>query len=92
LDDTGLLVPGAVADLCAFDIDAPEASPVYDPRVLLVHVIGSGRRARLTMVDGIVRARDGVVLGDDPAVRVRVNAAADRVVAWQRAQAGALTG
>lgn len=86
----GVLAPGAAADLCAFAIDVPEASPVYDPAVLLVHVLGAGRRARLTMVDGVVRVRDGVVLGEDPTVRVRVHAAAERVVAWQRAQADAL--
>lgn len=85
LDRVGVLVPGAVADLCAFAIDAPEAAPVYDPTVLLVHVLGAGRRARLTMVDGEVRVRDGMVLGEDPLVRVRVNAAAERVVAWRRA-------
>lgn len=85
MDGVGVLVPGAKADLCAFAIDAPEAAPVYDPTVLLVHVLGAGRRARLTMVHGVVRVRDGVVLHEDPAVRVRVNAAAERVVAWRRA-------
>ncbi len=85
MDGLGVLEPGAVADLCAFAIDAPEAAPVYDPTVLLVHVLGAGRRARLTMVDGNVLVRDGVVLGEDPSVRVRVNTAAERVVAWRRA-------
>jgi len=85
LDQVGVLAPGAVADLCAFGIDTPEASPVYDPTVLLVHVLGAGRRARLTMVDGVVRVRDGIVLGEDASVRGRVTAAAARVVAWRRA-------
>jgi cytosine/adenosine deaminase-related metal-dependent hydrolase len=82
--DVGVLAPGAPADLCAFSLDAPEAAPVYDPTVLLVHVLGAGRQARLTMVDGAVRVRDGVVLGEDPAVRTRVCAAAERVAAWTR--------
>jgi len=84
LDGPGVLAPGAPADLCAFAIDAPEAVPVYDPSVLLVHVLGAGRRARLTMVDGVIRVRDGAVCDEDPAIRARVGAAADRVVAWQR--------
>lgn len=86
-EGVGVLTPGAPADLCAFAIDAPEAAPVYDPAVLLVHVLGAGRGARLTMVDGVVQVRDGVVLGEDASVRVRLNAAADRVMAWQRASA-----
>jgi cytosine/adenosine deaminase-related metal-dependent hydrolase len=89
LAEVGVLTPGASADLCAFAIDAPEAAPVYDPAVLLVHVLGAGRRARLTMVDGVVRVRDGVLLGEDPAVRARVCAAAERVAAWQRGSGAA---
>jgi cytosine/adenosine deaminase-related metal-dependent hydrolase len=82
--EVGRLAPGWPADLCAFAIDAPEAAPVYDPAVLLVHVLGTGRRARLTMVDGVVRVRDGAVLNEASAVRARVAAAAERVAAWQR--------
>jgi cytosine/adenosine deaminase-related metal-dependent hydrolase len=80
-----VLTPGSAADLCAFAIEAPEACPVYDPAVLLVHVLGAGRGARMTMVDGVVRVRNGVVLGEDPSVRVRMAAAAERVVASRRA-------
>jgi 5-methylthioadenosine/S-adenosylhomocysteine deaminase len=83
-EGVGVLSPGAPADLCAFALDAPEAAPVYDPAVLLVHVLGAGRGARLTMVDGIVRVRDGRVLGEDASVRGRLDAAADRVMAWPR--------
>jgi cytosine/adenosine deaminase-related metal-dependent hydrolase len=85
LDGVGVLEPGAAADLCAFAIDAPEASPLYDPAVLLVHVLAAGRQARLTMVDGVVRVRDGSLLEDDPSVRMRLAATAQRVVAWRRA-------
>jgi 5-methylthioadenosine/S-adenosylhomocysteine deaminase len=86
LPDLGGLAPGAPADLCAFRLDAFEAHPVYDPAVLLVHVVGAGRRAALTMVAGRVLVRDGVVLDEDPAVRERVGAAAVRVVRWRVAE------
>jgi hypothetical protein len=55
---------------------------VYDPCVALVHVAGGARRAALTMVAGRVLVRDGIVLGEDPDVRGRVEAAAARVRAW----------
>ncbi len=85
LADVGELVAGARADLCAFRIDALEAAPVYDPAVLLVHVLGAGRRAALTMVAGQVLVRDGHVLHADAAVRARVAAAAERVRRWAEA-------
>jgi 5-methylthioadenosine/S-adenosylhomocysteine deaminase len=78
----GVLSPGAAADLAAFTLDADEVTPVYDPCVALVHVAGGARRAALTMVAGRVLVRDGIVLGEDPDVRGRVEAAAARVRAW----------
>jgi 5-methylthioadenosine/S-adenosylhomocysteine deaminase len=82
LPGVGELVAGARADLCAFRIDALEAAPVYDPAVVLVHVIGAGRRAALTMAAGQVLVRDGRPLHEDTAVRSRVIAAAERVRRW----------
>lgn len=81
----GTLVAGAPADLAAFRLDAPELTPLFDPAVALVHVLGSGRRAALTMVDGRVLVRDGEVLTADLDVPRRVNDAATRVVQGWRA-------
>jgi 5-methylthioadenosine/S-adenosylhomocysteine deaminase len=78
----GTLAVGAPADLAAFRLDAPEAVPLFDPAVALVHVLGAGRRAALTMVQGRVLVRDGALLAGDPDVPTRVAAAADRIVAW----------
>ncbi len=75
----GALAAGYQADLCAFRIDALEAVPVYDPAVLLVHVLGSGRAAALTMVGGRVLVRDGAELNADSGVRDRVGMAAEKV-------------
>jgi cytosine/adenosine deaminase-related metal-dependent hydrolase len=84
----GTLSPGAPADLAAFRLDAPEVHPLHDPAVGLVHVLGSGRRAALTMVDGRVLVRDGALLDADPEVPRRVGDAADRIVRWWRDAAG----
>jgi 5-methylthioadenosine/S-adenosylhomocysteine deaminase len=82
LQALGALVPGNAADLCAFSIEAFEAAPVYDPYVLLVHVLGSGANAELTMVNGRVLVRHGQELGFDQSVRMRVQADAERVAAF----------
>ncbi len=76
----GALEAGYQADLCAFRVDALEAVPVYDPAVLMVHVLGSGRSAALTMVGGRVLVRDGTELNADPDVRQRVISVGDNVV------------
>lgn len=78
-DALGALAAGYRADLCAFRVDALEAIPVYDPAVLLVHVMGSGRLAALTMVGGRVLVRDGAELNADPGVRRRVEVAGGKV-------------
>ncbi len=78
-DALGALATGYRADFCAFRIDAFEAVPVYDPAVLLVHVLGSGRSAALTMVGGRVLVRDGTELNADPGVRDRVVLAGRKV-------------
>ena len=78
----GTLSVGAPADLAAFRLDAPEAHPRHDPAVTLVHVLGAGRRAALTMVDGRVLVRDGELVHHDPTVAERVDDAAARIRAW----------
>lgn len=84
LNAVGTLAEGQYADLCAFRIDAFEGAPVYDPHVLLVHVLGSGARAALTMVAGRVLVRDGIELGFDESVRERVKADGEAVTQYVR--------
>ncbi len=81
----GALAVGYQADLCAFRCDAFEAVPVYDPAVLIVHVLGSGQSAALTMVGGRVLVRDGAELQADLSVRERVVLAGRRVAQWRNA-------
>jgi len=88
LSDIGTLAAGQWADLCAFRCDAFEAAPVYDPEVLLVHVLGTGARAALTMVAGRVLVRDGIELAFDDAVRVRVMADGQIVQEYARVGPG----
>lgn len=85
LSGVGALRAGDQADLCAFPVDALEAAPTYDPAVLLVHVLCSGRAAALTMVGGRVLLRDGEPSVRDTGLRARVEAAAERVLQWRRA-------
>ncbi len=92
LSTVGVLAPGHDADLCAFSCDAFEARPIYDPAVLLVHVLGSGQAARLTMVAGRVLVRDGRELGEDVQVRERVVQAAERVQRWHAAEVAGRAG
>lgn len=89
LPGLGTLTVGAPADLAAFRLDAPEVIPLFDPAVALVHVLGAGRRAALTMVQGRVLVRDGAVLGADADLPRRVSAAAERVSAWWATVEGA---
>ncbi len=88
LSDVGTLAAGQWADLCAFRCDAFEAAPVYDPEVLLVHVLGTGARAALTMVAGRVLVRDGIELAFDDAVRARVMADGEIVQKYTRVGPG----
>lgn len=57
---------------------------MYDPHVLLVHVLGSGARAALTMVAGRVLVRDGIELAFDESVRERVKADGEAVTQYVR--------
>lgn len=85
LGSLGALAPGYAADLCAFRCDAFEAAPTYDPAVVLVHVIGSGQAAALTMVAGEVLVRHGVPSVTDASLRERVQETATQLRAWRRA-------
>ena len=82
-DGTGTLAPGAPADLAAFAIrDLGEAD--RDPaRYLLAHCVAAP--AMLTVVGGVVRARNGRAAAHDEALDERVHTLAARIRAWATA-------
>lgn len=82
-DDLGLIAPGARADLVVFDLGASRYQPVWDPlKALLTN--GAASDIALSMVDGRVLLRDGVVRTADAASVTRRGAAAIERV-WQEA-------
>ena len=79
-DGTGTLVPGAPADLAAFSIrDVDEAD--RDPARYLITRCG-GAPAMLTVVGGVVQARNGRAAAHDDALDERVHALGERIRAW----------
>jgi 5-methylthioadenosine/S-adenosylhomocysteine deaminase len=82
----GSLEPGKRADLAGFPLDDPRTTPALDPATSAVFAL-AGRPARFVAVDGVVRVRDGRVLGDDPALRARVGDIGRRLAAWRAAAA-----
>jgi len=60
----GTLTAGAPADLCAFPLDGLAARPLVDVADALVHGVAGGP-ARLTVVAGVLRVRDGVLTDSD---------------------------
>lgn len=79
----GSLEPGKQADLAAFPLDHLDAQPVHDPAVTLVHVLAGLVPARLVLVAGAERVRDGVVRGADPVRRERLQALGRRLQQWR---------
>lgn len=62
--DLGVLVPGAVADLCCYDVTGVADAGVVDPIAGLVWA-APGRRPRHVVVDGRVVVRDGALVDVD---------------------------
>jgi cytosine/adenosine deaminase-related metal-dependent hydrolase len=82
-DDLGVIAPGARADLLAFDLGSSRYQPVWDPlKALLTN--GAAADIVLSMVDGRVLSRDGLVRTADAASIARRGAAAIERV-WQEA-------
>jgi 5-methylthioadenosine/S-adenosylhomocysteine deaminase len=79
----GTIETGKEADLVAFALDAPDARPVHDPAVTLVHVLAGATPAMLAVVAGRIRVRDGRVLDADPARQARMDALGERLRAWR---------
>jgi cytosine/adenosine deaminase-related metal-dependent hydrolase len=82
-DDLGVIAPGARADLLVFDLGSSRYQPVWDPlKALLTN--GAASDIAVSMVDGRVLLRDGVVQTADAAAVTRRGAAAIERV-WQEA-------
>ena len=79
----GSLEPGKQADLAAFPLDHVDAQPIHDPAVTLVHVLAGLVPARLVVVAGRERVRDGVVHDTDPTRRARLHALGERLRQWR---------
>jgi 5-methylthioadenosine/S-adenosylhomocysteine deaminase len=89
LDDrVGSLERGKDADLAAFGLDSPRATPIHDPEAAALYAL-RGDDARFVTVAGRVLVRDGAVLGAaaDPALAERVQQQAEALKAWLRASA-----
>lgn len=73
--ELGAIAPGMCADLAAFDLRGLDvAGALADPLAGFL-LAGSGTRAKLTMVDGRVRVRDGKLVGhDEDAIAAETNA------------------
>lgn len=82
---TGSLEVGKAADLAAFSLDHPDARPVHDPGVTLVHVLAGAAPALLTVVAGRERVRRGQVIDAAPDRAVRMEQLGDRLNAWRNA-------
>ena len=80
----GSLEEGKQADLAAFALPAA-LGPVYDPHDALVWSL-SGAVAACVVVAGRALVRDGVVLGADGAIPLRVSRTAERLRDWNRAR------
>lgn len=78
----GSLVPGFQADLVAFAME-PVEGPVHGIAEAVLHA--RVLQARRVLVAGRLRVRDGVVLHDDDALAGRVQAHADALGRWRRA-------
>ncbi|MSQ71501.1 MAG: 8-oxoguanine deaminase [Betaproteobacteria bacterium] len=83
--DIGMIAPGLCADLCAYDLSGLDcAGGLSDPLGAFL-LAGSGTRARLTMVDGRIRVRDGrLVDKNEAAIAAETNARAARLLARAR--------
>jgi len=84
LDDrVGTLEVGKDADIVAFSLAHPDAHPVHDPAVTLVHVLAGAAPAVLVVIAGHERVRNGQVIDGDPMRRSRMEALGERLRTWR---------
>lgn len=83
----GSLEPGKLADMAAFALPIANGISVYNPEVVLVHVLGGHATALLTVVEGVVRQRQGVLTGHGLGLfetsRTRADFAVQRLLEWR---------
>lgn len=79
----GSLEVGKAADLAAFALTSLDAQPVHDAATTLVHVLAGAQHALLTVVNGEVRVRDGVLLRSDRDRESRMHALGTRLLQWR---------
>ena len=77
----GSLEVGKAADLAAFPLGS--VGPVHDPLAAAIFGL-PGTKATFVAVAGRELVRDGVLLGEDPALEDRVQASADALESWLR--------
>lgn len=82
---TGSLEVGKAADITAFALDHPDARPVHNPAVTLVHVLAGSAPARLTVVAGQERVRDGRLVASHPDRTARMEQLGQRLHNWRAA-------
>jgi 5-methylthioadenosine/S-adenosylhomocysteine deaminase len=78
-DRTGSLAPGKKADIVVIDARALNVAPVIDP-VAAVTLCADVSNVETVIVDGVVRKRDGKLLGDVDRARSLVEASRDHLL------------
>lgn len=79
----GSLEVGKAADLVAFSLGHPDAQPVYDPVVTLIHALAGKVEALLVTVAGRELLRDGVIVAAENGVTERLATFAERLEQWR---------
>jgi 8-oxoguanine deaminase len=78
--ELGTLAPGACADLAAFDLRGVDVAGALNDPLAGFLLAGSATRAKLTMVNGVVRVREGRLVGaDEHAIAAQCNARSRRL-------------
>jgi 5-methylthioadenosine/S-adenosylhomocysteine deaminase len=78
-DRTGSLTPGKKADIVVIDARALNVAPVIDP-VAAVTLSADVSNVETVIVDGVIRKRDGRLLGDVDRARSLVEASRDHLL------------
>ncbi|MBK8646453.1 MAG: amidohydrolase family protein [Gemmatimonadetes bacterium] len=84
--EVGTLEVGKRADLAAFSLGSPRATPAYAPEDALVWAV-AGREASLVVVDGEERVRDGRLVAPPSAALDALHQAGEALARWQGTQA-----
>ncbi|MFJ8591545.1 amidohydrolase family protein [Streptomyces sp. NPDC093598] len=84
-DRTGSLTPGKRADIVAVDATAPNVAPVHDAAAA-VTLCADVSNVDTVLVDGVLRKRDGALLGDTARALRLVGESRDRLLAAKEAR------